>query len=128
MEYYSVTTTKTIEEAISEIGINLRRYKFNILWQMNIPDKLQEKGVHTYMNPYRVLEVINPHDAADALNRNEVAGYFLPCKIVVYKSKGVTVLGLPKPTAYATVIDDPELKEMTERIERNLIEVLELSK
>ncbi|WP_312859713.1 DUF302 domain-containing protein [Peribacillus huizhouensis] len=32
----------------------------------------------------KVLEVCNPNEAQRGFNENKMAGYFLPCKIVVY--------------------------------------------
>ena len=107
---------------------NLKEHKFGILWQLNIPAKLQEKGVNSYTNPYRILEVCNPNDAARVLNHNELVGYFLPCKITVYESEGKTKIGLPKPTALIGILEDNELKAIAEEIESILIKVLDESK
>jgi uncharacterized protein (DUF302 family) len=126
--HYTVTTDKSIEETIHTLEQNLKENKFGILWQLDIPSKLQEKGVDAYTNPYRVLEVCNPHEAARVLNKNELVGYFLPCKITVYKSEGKTKIGLPKPTALINILDDAELKEIARGIETTLINVLEKSK
>ena len=126
--FFTVTSSKTIEQAITDIGINLREQKFKILWQMNIPDKLAEKGVSTYKNQYRVLEVCNPHDAAAMLHHNELAGYFIPCKIVVYKSEGQTKIGLPRIAALTSAIQDAEISQIAEKAERTLIQVIEQSK
>lgn len=126
--HYTVTTDKSIEETINTLEENLKENKFGILWQLDIPSKLQEKGVHTYTNPYRVLEVCNPHEAARVLNKDELVGYFLPCKITVYESEGKTKIGLPKPTALVNMLDDAELKEIAQGIETTLINVLEKSK
>ncbi|MFP7253002.1 DUF302 domain-containing protein [Terribacillus goriensis] len=35
---------------------------------------------------FRVLEVCDPFDAQRVLQQNQLVGYFLPCKIVVYES------------------------------------------
>ncbi|MGZ9584025.1 DUF302 domain-containing protein [Paenibacillus marinisediminis] len=126
--HYTVESKKSVEDAIRDIGINLRKHKFGILWQMNIPDKLQEKGVNTYKSPYRVLAVCNPQESANALNHNELAGYFMPTKITVYKSGTQTMIGLPRPSALVGMINDPELTQVAERIEQVLIEVIEQSK
>ncbi|RXT07918.1 DUF302 domain-containing protein [Ammoniphilus sp. CFH 90114] len=126
--HYTVTTQKTLDEAISSLEENLKAHKFGILWQLDLPAKLQEKGVETYKNPYRVLEVCNPFEAARVLNQNELVGYFLPCKIVVYESNGTTKIGLPKPTAMIGLLDDELLKDIAKDIEQVLVEVLDKSK
>lgn len=126
--HHTVTTSKTIDETISTLEQKLKEHKFGILWQLDLPAKLLEKGVNSYTNPYRILEVCNPNDAARALNHNELVGYFLPCKITVYESEGKTKIGLPKPTTLVSMLEDNELKAIAEEIESILIQVLDESK
>lgn len=129
MDYhYTVETDKTIDEAIQSLEQNLKEHKFGILWQMDIPAKLKEKGVDTYTNPFRVLEVCNPEEAAKVLNQNEMVGYFLPCKITVYESNGKTKIGLPKPSSLVSMLKDSELKNIASGIEDTLVRVLDQSK
>lgn len=125
---YSVTTNKTIGEAIAALEQNLKKNKFGILWHLDLPAKLQEKGVNSYTSPYHILEVCNPAEAAQVLNHNPLAGYFLPCKITVYENDGKTKIGLPKPTAMIGLLNDPGLKSVAEKIEGILTGVLEESK
>lgn len=55
--HYTVLTTKTIDEAIESIEKNLKENKFGVLWQLNLTETLQKKGVNSYQKPYRILEV-----------------------------------------------------------------------
>ncbi|MBP1930867.1 DUF302 domain-containing protein [Ammoniphilus resinae] len=127
--HYTVTTDKSINEAIQSLEQKLKENKFGILWQLDLPAKLQEKGVTSYTSPYHILEVCNPKEAARVLNQNELVGYFLPCKITVYQSKdGQTKIGLPKPSAMINLLDDQELQSIAQEIEATLINVLEQSK
>jgi len=127
--HYTVTTDKTISEAIQSLEQKLKENKFGILWQLDLPAKLQEKGVTSYTSPFHILEVCNPKEAARVLNQNELVGYFLPCKITVYQSKdGQTKIGLPKPSAMINLLDDQELQSIAQEIEATLINVLEQSK
>lgn len=126
--HYTVTTDKTIDEAIASLEQHLKENQFGILWQLDIPSKLQEKGVDSYTTPYRVLEVCNPHEAGRVLNIDQLVGYFLPCKITVYESEGQTKIGLPKPTSLVSMLNNDELKQIADNIEKTLIKVLEDSK
>ncbi|WML50634.1 DUF302 domain-containing protein [Neobacillus sp. PS3-34] len=127
MFHYTVSTTKKIDEAIISLEKNLKEVKFGVLWTLDLQGKLQEKGV-AYNQPYYILEVCNPQEAAKILNINELAGYFLPCKITVYESEGTTKIGLAKPSLLVSMIDDNELKSIAEEIESTLINVLEKTK
>lgn len=120
MFHYTVETEKGIDDAIKSLEQSLKNHKFGVLWKMDIPEKLQEKGVE-FTQPYRVLEVCNPVEAKRVLSQNSLVGYFLPCKIVVYDDHGKTKIGLPKPTALMAVIDDPALKDIAQGVEDTLI-------
>ena len=126
--HYTVTSNKTIEETISAIEINLKEHKFGVLWELNLTETLHKKGIDSIKMPYRILEVCNPVEAAKVLGHNALVGYFLPCKITVYKDAGKTKIGLPKPTAMIGLLNDHELKVIAEKIEKILIDVLENSK
>jgi len=125
--HYTVTSSKNIDETIESITQNLKMKKFGVLWQLDLPAKLLEKGVDSYTSAYHILEVCNPEEAAQVLNHNQLIGYFLPCKIVVYESEGVTKIGLPKPTALIGLLNEPELNTIAENIEEILIDALNKS-
>lgn len=126
--HYTVLTNKTIDETITSIEQNLKENKFGVLWQLNLTETLQKKGVDSYRKPYRILEVCNPVEAARVLEHNPLVGYFLPCKITVYEDEGKTKIGLPKPTAMIRLFNDTKLVSIAESIEKILIDVLEKSK
>ncbi|MBX6353158.1 MAG: DUF302 domain-containing protein [Thermoflavifilum sp.] len=122
--HYSATTEKSLDEAVAALEAALKDRKFGVLWQMDIPSKLKEKGVD-FDKPYRVLEVCNPHEAKQVLTQNPMVGYFLPCKVVVYEHEGKTVIGLPKPTVLMGVIGDEGLMETAQRVEAALKEAVD---
>ena len=95
---YTVETDKNMDAAIKDLETTLKEEKFGVLWTFDIKEKLQEKGLE-FEKEFRVLEVCNPGEAQKVLNENEMAGYFLPCKIVVYEKNGKTKIGMPKPTS-----------------------------
>ena len=128
MFHYTVETTKTIEEAITSLEENLKEKNFGVLWQFDIKDKLQEKGLD-FDQSYRVLEVCNPHEAQRVLTQNQMVGYFLPCKIVVYDDGdgGKTKIGIPRPSALIEMVKDESIKELAIDIEHRLITCIDKS-
>lgn len=127
MFHYTVQTDKSIDEAITALETNLKEEKFGVLWALDLTDKLQEKGIENFKQPYRILEVCNPEAAARVLGLNELVGYFLPCKITVYEKDGLTSIGMPKPTVMMDMLGDSKLKEIAVEIEETLIKVLDKS-
>lgn len=127
MFHYTVETGKSVDEAVQALEESLKNHKFGVLWKLDIPAKLQEKGVD-FTVPYRVLEVCNPHEAKRVLTQNRLVGYFLPCKVVVYEDGGKTKIGLPKPTMLMEVVNDPALKEIAQSVEDTLIRAVNEAK
>jgi len=126
--HYSVVTNKTVDEAVQALEDTLKAHKFGVLWQMDLPAKLKEKGVD-YPTPYRILEVCNPHEAKRVLTQNPLVGYFLPCKIVVYQNEqGMTTIGLPRPSSLIGIIGDESLAELAQGVETDLIMAIDAAK
>ncbi|PAF16678.1 DUF302 domain-containing protein [Terribacillus saccharophilus] len=127
MFHYTVDTSKTVEEAIESLEENLKKEQFGLLWQFDIKEKLQDKGLE-FDQSFRVLEVCNPFDAQRVLQQNQLVGYFLPCKIVVYEGDNGTKIGMPKPTALVELTEDESVKRYAKEIEDRLIECINQSK
>lgn len=128
MFHYTVTTTKSVDEAIVALEETLKERKFGILWNFDLTAKLQEKGVD-FSSPYRILEVCNPQQAGRVVNRELEIGYFLPCKIAVYKDGVETRIGLPKPTVLiGDASSDSALHEVAEQVETDLIAAIDAAK
>ena len=123
---YTVATDKNMEEVIQSLEENLKQEKFGVLWKFDIKEKLQEKGLD-FDKEFKVLEVCNPQEAQRVLNENEMAGYFLPCKIVVFEAHGKTKMGMPKPTALISLLNDEKMKRLAQDIENRLISCIKNS-
>ena len=116
---YTVTTDKEFDKAIADLKQALSERKFGVLWELDIPSKLKEKGVE-YAGPFRILEVCNPQRAKGALEANIRAGFFLPCKVVVYAEDGKTSIGMPRPTTLIGLLGDESLRQVAEEVEADL--------
>lgn len=127
MFHYTVETAKSPEQVIADLQENLKDEKFGVLWQLDMKEKLNEKGVD-FDQTYHILEVCNPVEAKRVLSENSLVGYFLPCKIAVYDEGGTTKIGLPKPTALIGLIENKALMGIAEDIEKRLIVVIDKSR
>ena len=116
---YTVTTGKGFNQAVEDLKKALSERKFGVLWELDVPSKLKEKGVE-YAGPFRILEVCNPLRAKGALEANIRAGYFLPCKVVVYVEGGKTKIGMPRPTVLIGLLDDESLRQVADEVEADL--------
>ncbi|GGF19746.1 hypothetical protein GCM10010954_18120 [Halobacillus andaensis] len=123
---YTVSTNKGVEEAVESLEASLKEEQFGVLWTFDIKDKLQEKGLD-FNKEYKVLEVCNPKEAQRVLSENQMAGYFLPCKMVVYDDEGTTKIGMPKPTALISMVNDETIESLAKDIEERLITCMDKS-
>ncbi|KGP91628.1 hypothetical protein N780_18515 [Pontibacillus chungwhensis BH030062] len=119
MFHYTVETSKTLDEAVEALQAELKEEKFGVLWDFNVKDTLQNKGFD-FDTTYRILEVCNPGEAKSILEKNSLASYFLPCKVVVYEQEGQTKIGMPKPTALIGFLEDSELNDQAKDIEERM--------
>lgn len=126
MFHYTVMTDKNIDEACDALQSQLKEEQFGVLWDFDLKSKLNEKGLE-FNSDFRILEVCNPKEAQRVLNQNLMVGYFLPCKMVVYKDGDQTKIGMPKPSALVTMVDDQEITDMAEDIEKRLIACMDKS-
>ena len=123
---YTVGTDKTMDQAVQSLEEKLKDEKFGVLWNFDLTAKLQEKG-EDFSTPYTILEVCNPKEANKVLSSNLMIGYFLPCKIVVYEEDGSVKIGMPKPTAMISMVEDQDVQAIAEDIEKRLINAIDNS-
>lgn len=120
MFHYTAETTANVQQAIAVLETSLKEEQFGVLWRFNLREKLKEKGFD-FEREYVVLEVCNPAEANRVISENVLAGYFLPCKIVVYEADGKTKIGMPKPSAFMNMLEDDALAGIAADVEARLI-------
>lgn len=124
---YKVATNKSFETAVEDLKTSLGKYNFGVLWELNFKEKLKEKGLEFDKN-FKVLEVCNPKKAKEVLDKYIEAGYFLPCKMVVYENNGSVFIGMLKPTSLIGMIDNDELSGIAADVEKELMASIDEAK
>ena len=113
---YEVKTSKTFSTAVEDLKKSLSENKFGVLWELNFKDKLEEKGLDFHQN-FKVLEVCNPKQAKEVLDRHIEVGYFLPCKMVVYEKENSVFMGMMRPTSMIGMLGQEELLSIAQQVE-----------
>ncbi|WP_422484293.1 DUF302 domain-containing protein [Gudongella sp. DL1XJH-153] len=116
---YKVKTNKSFEKAIEDLKVSLSNYNFGVLWELSFKDKLHEKGLDFDKN-INILEVCNPKQAAELLEKNIEVGYFLPCKVVVYENDNSVFIGMIRPSMLVDMLNDNRLSDIASNIEKDL--------
>jgi uncharacterized protein (DUF302 family) len=123
---YAAKTDKSVPEAVKAVQKSLKEHGFGTLWELNVPAKLQEKGVD-YEREAVILEVCNPNQAKRALEANLQVIYFLPCKVVVFDADGQTTIGMMLPSVIMEMLQDSNLKAFAHEVEDALRQAIDLA-
>ncbi|OLN32787.1 DUF302 domain-containing protein [Desulfosporosinus metallidurans] len=121
---YEVKTSKTFSTAVEDLKKSLTENKFGVLWELNFKEKLEEKGLDFHQN-FKVLEVCNPKQAKEVLDRHIEVGYFLPCKMVVYEKENSVFMGMMRPTSMIGMLEQEELLSIAQQVETVLKKALD---
>lgn len=125
MKYnYEVMTSKTFSTAVEDLKKSLSENSFGVLWELNFKEKLEEKGLDFHQN-FKVLEVCNPKQAKEVLDRHIEAGYFLPCKMVVYEKENSVFMGMMRPTSMISMMGQEDLLSIAQQVETVLKKALD---
>lgn len=117
--HYTQATDKSVPEAITALEGALTKRKFSALWHLDMGAKLREKGLD--LEPeFHVFEVCNAPRAKEALETNVEVGYFLPCKMVVYKKDGKTHVGMLKPNLLMDMVGEDRLQSLATDVDSEL--------
>ncbi len=116
---YKVASPYSFEQTVAKFKEALAKEQFGVLWELNFKDKLQEKGLEFDID-FKVMEACNPKKAQEVLMKNPEAGYFLPCKVVVYDLDGQIYMGMLLPTQLIRTIEDDSLNEIAKEVEESL--------
>jgi len=123
---YTVTTSKTVNEAVDAIQNNVKEYQFGVLHIHDVKSTLNEKGV-AFTNECKILDICNPHKAKELLSTDMIMSMALPCKITVYTDNKETKISMLKPTSMFPKFNS-DIDEMAKDIELSLKNIIEQSK
>ncbi|KAA0072005.1 DUF302 domain-containing protein [Rhodanobacter sp. T12-5] len=94
--YYIVETSKTPEQAATDLAEAVVRNGFGVLHVHDLGATLRSKGV-AFERQCKVFEVCNPQQAASVLAADMRLNMALPCRISVYTDGGKTWIGMIRP-------------------------------
>lgn len=115
--YYTVDTSKSFEQASTDLDAAVKRHGFGVLHVHDIGNTLRSKG-QAFTENCRVFEVCNPAQAARVLASDMQMNMALPCRISVYTEKGKTKIGMIKPVDMLSMLSkDPALSQVAREVE-----------
>ncbi|MBN1290245.1 MAG: DUF302 domain-containing protein [Candidatus Latescibacteria bacterium] len=112
------------EKTVAAVTEELKKEGFGVLTSIDLKEKFKEK-LNVDYNNYIILGACNPPLAYKTLQTEETIGLFLPCNVIVYEKDNKTVVGIVKPSAAMSMIDNEKLKEIAEIVEGKLKNVFD---
>jgi uncharacterized protein (DUF302 family) len=114
--YYTVTSRKPFEQAVSDLDAAVRRHQYGVLHVHDLGATLRSKG-QPFEGECKVFEVCNPRHAANVLARDPDLNMALPCRISVYTEGGATRIGMIEPARMLGMLsDDPALAPIAREV------------
>jgi uncharacterized protein (DUF302 family) len=121
---YTIESSKTIDEVGAALEEAMKKRKFGVLTVHNLKETLAKKGVELNKE-CRIFEVCNPIQAKKVIEANAEISTALPCRISVFKEGDKTKLSTIKPTAMLSMYPNPELKKISEEVEKVILDAMD---
>ncbi len=126
--YYTVETSKSFEQASTDLDAAVKRNSFGVLHVHNLGNTLRSKGV-AFEEECNVFEVCNPGQAAKVLATDMRLNMALPCRISVYTEKGKTKIGTISPVQMLAMLsEDAALSQVAREVEEKVIQMIDEAK
>ncbi len=121
---YIKETSKSVEQAVTDLQEAVVRHKFGVLHIHNLQETLKKKGVD-FLNACQILDICNPQKAAAVLMVDMALNMVLPCRVSVYSEQGKTKIGMIRPTAMLNALSNsPELSKIAEDVEKEIVAMI----
>ncbi len=126
--YYIVETSKSFDQAATDLESAVKRHGFGVLHIHDLGATLRSKG-QAFDEECKVLEVCNPGQAAKVMAIDMRLNMALPCRISVYTEKGKTKIGLIKPVQMLSALSqDAALIQVAKEVEEITIQMIDEAK
>ena len=123
--YFSKVVTLSFDDAIEKVIAELKKEGFGVLTDIDVKQTLKKK-LDVDFKKYRILGACNPPFAYKALQVEDKIGTMLPCNVIVQEiDEGKVEVAAIDPVASMLAVANPALKDVAERVQAKLKEVIE---
>ena len=120
---YSVTTSKTVDEAVLAIEAKALEKGFRVLHIHDVKATLAAKGFE--IEPMKIVEVCSAKFASQVLAADKKISLMLPCPISVYEEGSLTCIAALKPSAIAGFYPDAGIESVAADVERIILSIID---
>lgn len=123
MYAFTASTSKSYDEAITEVTNALQEQGFGVLTEINVSAVLKKK-LDIDKRPYLILGACNPVLANQAMEAEPDIGLLLPCNVVVREEEdGSTTVAFMDPSAVLSLVDNPAVATLATEVRGRLEKV-----
>lgn len=120
MNYGFVKETDLLfDEAMQKVEQELQKEGFKILTTIDAQAKFKEK-LDIDFPKYMILGACNPKLAHKAISTEWNIGLLLPCNVIVYEKNNKVWVGIMKPTAAMSSVENEALEGLASEVEAKL--------
>ncbi|MFQ5474496.1 MAG: DUF302 domain-containing protein [Candidatus Nanoarchaeia archaeon] len=121
---YKKEVGTSYEDAVEKTKEELKNEGFGILTEIDVKETLKKK-LDVDFDKYAILGACNPPFAYKALQTERDVGLMLPCNVIVYELDGKVFVSAILPMVAMGMIDNEDLREIAEQIEKKLKKVID---
>ena len=123
MYAFTATSSKSYDEAVTEVTGALQEQGFGVLTEINVSEVLKKK-LDIDKRPYLILGACNPVLANQAMEAEPDIGLLLPCNVVVREEEdGSTTVAFMDPSAVLSLVDNSEVATLAAEVRGRLEKV-----
>lgn len=123
MYAFTATTSKSYDDAVTEVTGALQEQGFGVLTEINVSEVLKKK-LDIDKRPYLILGACNPVLANQAMEAEPDIGLLLPCNVVVREEEdGNTTVAFMDPSAVLSLVDNPAVATLAAEVRGRLEKV-----
>ena len=123
---YTVTTSRSLDEAVVTIESKAKEKGFSVLHVHDVSATLEGKGFHR--EPLRIVEICNAKYASQVLAKDIKISLMLPCPISVYVEKGTTYISALRPKVIADFYPDADISALADEVDKIVLGIVDESK
>ncbi|MCP4614762.1 MAG: DUF302 domain-containing protein [Planctomycetes bacterium] len=115
-----------VDDIVGKIEQAAKNNDFGVLDIHDLKQKMASRGVD-FAPECRIVEVCNPHNAKEVLEKNMAISTALPCRISVYEEGGKVKIATIRPTYMLDLFDNPALKSVAQSVEETIIKIISVA-
>jgi uncharacterized protein (DUF302 family) len=117
-------TDLEFNDVLGKLEAELQKEGFGILTKIDAQAKFKEK-LNIDFPKYMILGACNPKMAHQAIIAEWNIGLLLPCNVIVYEKDNRVWLGVMKPTAAMSTVQNEALRSLASAVEAKLKRVFD---